>query len=189
MIHARECVVLVRHARPVINPESDPGTWAMDDSARGDVERLARAIAPLGCDIVVTSEEPKARSTGAIMGEMLGVPVRTDSGLGEQSAGTVPWIAEEGQFRARVFEHFRRPDEQVFGEETSSAAGRRLANAVDRWGAAYKCSVLVTHGRVMSAYMGIATATEPVNFWNNLRMPDAFVVDFDLRRWRRINKE
>lgn len=188
MVAETNRVVLVRHARPVIVPESDPGQWVMDASARGDVERLARSIAPLGCDIVVTSDESKARTTGEVLGEVLGLPVWSEADLGEQGAGTIPWIEGAETFRARVIEHFERPGERVFGKETSSEAGARFAGAVSRLAERYRYPVLVTHGRVMSAWIARVTGAEAAAFWRDLRMPDAFAVDIGARRWRRIEE-
>jgi len=182
-------VILVRHARPVIDPTADAASWAIDPSVHGEIERLAADISAFGCDSVVTSAEEKARSTGHLIAGMLDAPVRVDPDLGEQGAGTVPWIADDEAFRVRVIEHFRRPDDRVFGEESSSDAAARFRSSVTRWADECRCPVLVTHGRVLSAYMAAIMGVDPVPFWLDLRMPDAFMVEPDARRWWRIDEE
>lgn len=182
-------LVLIRHARPVIVPGEDASGWLMDASAREEVEELGTGLAGTGMDVVVTSDEPKARETGRLISAVLGVPLEVDADLREQGSGTIPWIDGAEAFRQRVLEHFAHPAERVFGEESSIEAGERFAAAVERWWREYCCPALVSHGRVMSAYLAKTTATDPIAFWLGLRMPDAFVVKPDVRRWRRIDKE
>lgn len=182
-------IILVRHGKPLIDPARPAADWPLDTDAAGDVTRLAGSLAPSGVDAVVTSAERKAIGTGEIIAHALGVPARVDARLGEQGDGTVPWIAEPAAFRAAVQRHFRMSGDRVLGEESSGEAAIRFAGAVEAVRATYRLPVLVTHGRVLSAYVARVTGQDAWAFWNDLRMPDAFLLDLQRRAWRSIEED
>jgi broad specificity phosphatase PhoE len=170
-------VVLVRHARPVIDAVRPPGEWAMADCADEDVVRLAAGLRSLEVDGVVASPEPKAHGTGQILANELALPLATDDALREQGRDTIPWIEGEGAFRAAVAIHFAHSHDAVFGAESSADAVKRFAGAVQRARSVYQFPVLVTHGRIMCGYIGRVLGRDPMDFWPDLQMPDAFVLD------------
>ncbi len=178
-------IILVRHARPVIDPEVPAASWALAGDAAGAVARLAERLRDLGGDGVVTSPEPKARGTAGIIARCLDLPLAVDEALREQDAGNVPYLSNEA-FLAAVEEHFRRRDEIVFGAESSAQAARRFASGVEAAQGRFRCPIVVTHGRVLCAYLVDAIGVDPVPLWRSLRLPDAFVVDLELRTWARV---
>ena len=172
-------VVLVRHARPEIDPAHPAGTWTLAADAGAAVDRLASNLAGLGVDSIVTSPEPKALATGTIIARALDVPLSEDDAFREQGLDTVPWIPAPEGFVAAVRDHFARPDEAVLGDEPSATAAARFAAGVERALALHRFPIVVTHGRIMCGYLHQATGVDPMEIWPSLRMPDALVVDLD----------
>jgi broad specificity phosphatase PhoE len=182
-------IVLVRHARPVIDPGRPPGEWALDELYAPDVQALVESLRPLGLDGVVTSPEPKAVGTARAIVDALGVPLSEDEALREQGSGPIPWFENPDDFRGAVAEHFRRRDEAVFGGEASADAAGRCDGAVGRARARFRRPALVTHGRVMCGYLRDELHVDPVFIWSDLRMPDALMLDFEKRSLTRIGEE
>jgi len=177
----------------VIDPARPASAWRLDGEAASDVIRLAGAIGTLGVDGIVSSAQPKAIGTAQLIGEALEVSVEEDAALGEQGGETVRWMASPEAFTDAVRRHFEDRSVAVLGDESSAAAAERFSGAVERARVRYRFPVLVTHGRVMCAYLGVTFGIDPMRLWESLRMPDAFMVDFgsgsvspvrDLDGWR-----
>lgn len=176
-------LILVRHARPEVRPDVPAGVWPLSRAGRADAcalgERLRAAFGPLR---VVTSGEQKAIETGEAIA---GGGVTIDGRFGEQGLGTVPFLPADA-FRARAIAHFRRPQDRVLGEESSAEAASRFDAALrDRLAGEHDATpVIVSHGRVLSAWLAMAAlpaardaATGSAEaIWQRLRMPDAFVL-------------
>lgn len=67
----------------------------------------------------------------------------------------------------------------VFEQETAIAALARFSRAVVSVLAAHPEGdiVIVTHGRVLSLYLGALTATNPSAIWKGLGLPDLRVIE------------
>src|SRR4051794_26034841 len=122
-------LVLIRHARPVVDPSQPAGSWPLADEGREEARRLVERLRPLGLTRVVSSVEPKAWETGAIVAQRLGVPCSAAAGLEEHDRDGVPFLAPEALDRA-LDDLFARPDELVYGRETANQALDRFAAAV-----------------------------------------------------------
>ncbi|HVL26264.1 MAG TPA: histidine phosphatase family protein [Thermomicrobiales bacterium] len=171
-------VILVRHAQPVIVPDRPTSTWALADGARQEIEALAASIRDLSADGVVASPQVKAHGTGEVIAGFLGLPLESDDAFREQGGDTEPFLPD-ADFRAAVAAHFARPDDVVFGSESSTQAARRFAEGIDRACAAFRLPVVVTHGRVMCGYLASALGIDPLPVWRDLRLPDAYLIDLD----------
>jgi len=71
-------LILVRHGRPAIDPDTPPTTWPLCPEGREAVEALAGKIAAYRPIAVAASPEPKARETADIIAARLGLPVDVD---------------------------------------------------------------------------------------------------------------
>lgn len=170
-------IVLVRHARPDIDPARPAGEWSLAHDAGEVVNRLAANLGGLGVDGVLSSPEPKALATARILSTALDIPLAEDDAFREQGLDSVPWIPDQDGFVAVVRDHFARPDAAVFGDEPSTMAAARFADGVERALEMHGFPIVVTHGRVMCGYLRRATGVDPMEIWPTLRMPDALVVD------------
>jgi broad specificity phosphatase PhoE len=182
-------LVLVRHARPDIDPLRPAGEWPLAAGAAASVERLAASLDGLGADGVITSPEPKAAATARILSTALDLPLSEDDAFREQGGDGIPWFDDPAEFHAAVANHFARHDAVVFGAESSSMAALRFANGVERSRSMYRYPIVVTHGRVMCGYLRRATGVDPMTIWPSLQMPDALAVVRDAGTIARVTGE
>jgi broad specificity phosphatase PhoE len=76
-------LILIRHSVPDIDPKVPPSLWPLTPEGRDLSRALARRIRQLAPEFIVTSVEPKARETGKIIADELGIPCRVRQGLQE----------------------------------------------------------------------------------------------------------
>ena len=179
-------LVLVRHAEPVVDPQRLAHEWQLADGAEKEALSLAAQLRSLGVDGIMTSPERKAAATAEVIAIVLGLELGEETLLREQGGESVPWFESGSAFRTAVADHFSRPDEVVLGNESSNEAVERFATAVERARSRYRFPLLVAHGRIMSGFAGRVIDTHPMDFWKDLRMPDAFVIDFLTRTCKRL---
>ncbi len=179
-------ILVVRHAKPVVDAGRPSREWDLAESTRDDVLSLAARLGPFDVDGIITSPERKAVATAGIIATELRLAVVEDPAMHEQGGEAVPWIGSESAFHEAVARHFARPAEVVLGNESSDDAVKRFGAGVERARAHYRFPLLVGHGRVMSGFIARITDTHPMQVWTDLRMPDAFVVDVQNKIWRRI---
>jgi broad specificity phosphatase PhoE len=162
-------LILVRHARPDM-VDQRPGTWPLADDGTDDARRLGsslRALVSGEAPTVVCSTEPKAIQTAEALD--LGV-VRPDHRLCEVDR---PWYDTQGSFGAAV-RHYLSGAAIAGWEPLDDAVARFVAAVADCVGPL----IAVSHGTVMSAWLGRQIPhLDSVTFWNELRMPDAWLVD------------
>ena len=179
-------VLLVRHAMPILIPEQPAGSWALGDEGKGQAAGLVERLLPLAPDLVVTSIERKARETGDVIAAGLGQKRHIVDGFHEQGGDTVPFIDDPAAFRASVERHFTLSDRAVLGTETPHDAARRFATALDRVANQFPLAqrpLVVSHGRIMAAFLGQLTGRDPWEIWRELALPDLFRVDLEAGRF------
>ena len=165
---------LVRHGRPLVDPERPAATWRLDPAALGDVDALrASGRLPAGATWC-SSPEPKARETAARLTDR---PVQVVDDLAEQVRG-VHWFDTDDDFRAAVRRAFERPDERAVPAWEPIAATRdRVVGAVRRLRGEHAGDlVLVGHGTAWTVLTSTLTGTAPdLSAWERLAMPDLLV--------------
>jgi 2,3-bisphosphoglycerate-dependent phosphoglycerate mutase len=165
-------VLLVRHSVPAIDPEIPSEEWRLSAEGRSRCEPLAAQLATYEPQTIVSSTEPKARETAALLAERLGLTVRESDDLREQARRTIGWL-ELGELEAGIRALFERRDEVVFGEESAADAVTRFSRAVAGLGPS---AVVVSHGTVISLYAAAETGRDPYEIWRSLELPDLLVV-------------
>jgi broad specificity phosphatase PhoE len=166
-------LVLVRHAMPVHGPETPARDWMLSAEGREAARKLCARL-PVGAR-VVASTEPKAIGTVEPLG-----PVITDARFDE--------IA-----RVEAYEDDFRRQRRAYVEGTDLDDWEPRDEVVRRFGAGvaeYAAGgpvVIASHGMAMTLWL---TATiglrDPGVFWEELRFPDALVVDLTAKtvvRW------
>jgi broad specificity phosphatase PhoE len=171
-------LVLVRHARPDMT-DHRPETWGLTDDGLDDARRLGLALGTTisnGASTVVCSAEPKAVETAVALG--FGA-VRSDERFCEVDR---PWHDDPHEFVDAVHRYLRGA--AVPGWEPLDDAASRFQSAITELG---HSTVVVSHGTVMSAWLSRQIPDlDAVGFWENLEMPDAWLVDLHARSAYRI---
>ena len=164
-------MILVRHAKSLVDPTLPPAEWELTPEGQAAAAELGKTLRGR---TVVASTERKAIFTAAA----LGLGEATISGAFCEVAR--PFYDGAGVLQTHVAEWFA--GETVAGWETRSDAVARFAGGI----ASYDTDdlIVVTHGTVMTAWLwSIGAVEEPLAFWSDLRMPDAWGLDGGLQRY------
>lgn len=178
-------LILVKHATPVVRADVAARDWRLSPAGRRQCRILASRLAPYAPQVMLTSVEPKAVTTGRITAGLLGVTARVAEGLHEHDRTGVPLMpAAEWERSVRLF--FANPAALVLGRETADQAWQRFHAAVtgllDDYADRSSIAV-VAHGTVISLFVARAAAMEPFTLWKGLGLPSFVVLD---RRCSRV---
>lgn len=177
--HVGRRLILVRHSVPEVAPDVSAREWRLSTEGRQRAAALAGRLATAQDTVaaVVSSVEPKAAETAAILAEAWGRPYETVEGLHEHDRSNVGWMSRE-RFEAAVTDFFRRPKELVLGRETAAEALARVERAVAGVLAKHPRGdlVIVTHGTVMTLFVAATNPLDAVAFWHGLALPDAVIL-------------
>lgn len=173
-----ERLYLIRHASPSVQPHAPSEQWTLSERGIEEARRLASIAASWGLAAVYSSVEPKAQATALIIGDAAGQPVRVVEGLQELRFDR--WIANSDDFSEQVRNILEQPDVSVHGAERASAAATRFAAAVSIVAKGPFPAAIVSHGRVLTAYLAQLLALEdPFGLWRAIPMPGWACVDLD----------
>src|SRR5439155_8587404 len=118
-------LILIKHARPEVMPAAPSRDWTLSDAGRASCTALAARLEGLNPDLFITSDEPKAVETGAIVADLLHKPVHAAEDLHEHDRSNVP-LMDTREFLAQMAIFFKKPDELLLGLETATQALRRF---------------------------------------------------------------
>ena len=172
-------LVLVKHARPEVDPALPSASWTLGVEGLEGSLRLAEHLRPLALDVVVASTEPKATETGRIAAGALELPFQTGHDLHEHRRSSTGYL-DASRFQDSVRQLFAHPAELVFGDETADAAGRRFGVAVDALAKAYpgRRLCIVAHGTVIALHLERVYGVDGWTTWKALDgLPSYVVVD------------
>jgi broad specificity phosphatase PhoE len=171
-------LLLIRHAQTRPAAGVRPAEFRLTEAGRASCDSFAEKLIPWNPVVIVTSEEPKARETGQVIAETLGVPVESRPGLEEHHRQAVERIGTQIEFEKAVERIFGEPDRVVYGDESGTEALHRFSKAIDRVLAGYPEGnvAVVTHGTVMALFVAAHNAVEGKVFWRELKMPDLVVL-------------
>lgn len=79
---------------------------------------------------------------------------------------------------------FNHPEAPILGPESAAAAAERMREAIQDLTALP--AAVVSHGRIISAYLGSLIGIHGFRIWEALKMPDVLLVYPSARRVRRI---
>jgi broad specificity phosphatase PhoE len=164
-------LILVKHARPAIDPAVPARDWRLGEDGRHGALALAASLSAFGPTCLSASPEPKAAETAAILGQVLGLASQIVDGL--------EGYLSQDAFEAAIARFFTEPHALVFGEETAAAAGARFATAVERILAADPDAthLIVAHGTVIALEVARRAGVAPFPLWQRLGLPSAIVLD------------
>jgi broad specificity phosphatase PhoE len=158
---------------PVIDPAIPAREWHLSAEGQLRCRQLAARLVNFNPRRIVSSLEPKALETAQIVAEILRIPYGSAAGLHEHVRSGVMHTSQE-VFEASVKVFFDQPDQLVYGDETADQAHARFSQAVksiqDRYSGPTPLAI-VSHGTVISLFVGRACSVEPFYVWKSLKLP------------------
>jgi probable phosphoglycerate mutase len=169
---------LIRHATPTVQPNVPSPEWSLAERGIEEARALATVAESWGLRALYASKEPKARSTALIIGDALGLPVNIVEGFEETHLDW--WISNSDEFAEAVKQILEQPDLSLRGAERAEAAAARFAGAIDLITQGGFPAAVVTHGRVLTAWLTQTAGIEdPFALWRSIPMPGWTRVDLD----------
>lgn len=170
-------LVLVKHALPEIDPAAPPETWTLNDTGRRRSRRLAELLAPFAPAVVISSPEPKAAQTAAILASQLGGDVAIEHDLREQERPQFGWMGSAA-FETVVVNSIDRPTDRRHGMEPAGEARRRFTAAVGHLIRRYPEGnlVVISHGTVISLFAAPLLGMPTSDLWRRLGLPSYVAV-------------
>ncbi|HVE75626.1 MAG TPA: histidine phosphatase family protein [Actinomycetota bacterium] len=180
-------LVLIRHARPIVDPAVPTDKWGLSEEGLAAAHRLGLFLQVDCGKTIWTSDEIKAQQTALQIAKVTGCEVATDPRLREVSR---PFAGDPDQYREQVLTYLLCLD--VEGWEPRAQVLKRFASCVDELMARHNEEhlLVVSHGLVTTLYIESTAATSPKSkgpidpgeFWSDLQMPDAWRIDLQ-RNW------
>jgi broad specificity phosphatase PhoE len=178
-------LILIKHARPQVEPAVASEKWTLGDEGRAGAARLAERLRGYRFSRLVSSREPKAVETARVVGEALGRPVVEANDLFEHDRSNVPHM-DSREFISMIAHFFKQPGELVLGLESADEAYERFAAAVDEVIAAAPETqddiAIVAHGTVISLFAERRAKQEPFAMWRRMGLPSFLVLE--MPDWR-----
>ncbi len=169
---------LVRHATPAVQPNVPAVEWPLADRGIDEARALAQVAREWDLRAVYASREPKAQSTALIVAEPSLIPVHVVEGFEELRIDQ--WIGNSDEFADTVRQILEQPTLSLRGAERATIAADRFAAAIRIVEQGPFPAAAVTHGRVLSAWLGRTLRLEdPFALWRSIPMPGWTRLDLD----------
>ena len=169
-------LLLVRHSLPETRLEVPASQWELSQVGWQRCERLAEHLKVYAPAVIITSNEPKAVQTGAIVAQTLGIPMSGSEGLHEHERDK-PFDRNRDDFETSLKNFFAEPSKLVFGCETAGQVLQRFSAAITGV-LEHRSSenvVVVAHGTVITLWATSLNGGDPFTFWKRLGMPSIVV--------------
>lgn len=176
-----ECMrklILVKHARPEIDPEVVPSRWELSAAGRDSCAELAAKLAPHQPAVLLSSVEPKARQTADLLAAELSIPTEVAEDLHEHERDEVPHM-QTRDFLSLMAMVFKQPHRLILGRETADQAGGRFLDALDAAVEKYPQGNIgiVSHGTVIALAIAYHTGQDGYQLWRTMGLPSYAVLE------------
>lgn len=172
---------LIRHASPVIQPEKPPRDWPLSERGIEEARALAKVAQAWELEAIYTSSEVKARNTGLIIADALGLLPNVVDGFDELRMPD--WIGNADEFNDAVRVILEDGPGAPRGSERAEHAAARFAHGVEIVAQGAFPAAIVSHGRVLTAWLARAIGLDdPYETWHRMPMPGWACVDLDAPR-------
>ena len=160
--------------------ETPGAEWPLTEEGRKGAAALGRSLAGRFSNaIVLTSPERRARETTALSLRLAVAEIRD-----QLSEVKKPWYASDNEHTSAVAKYLK--GETVEGWERREDVISRIALLKSDFGSS-KRLVFVSHGLLLTTWIDHEIGlSDPFSFWSDLRMPDAWVIDFEDKSLERI---
>jgi len=174
----KKYLILVKHSLPEIIKELPANKWKLSKEGQVRAHRLAERLRRYHPEVIVSSNESKAKETAEIIARKHQLKPHTVEDLHEHNRSNVPYLTQE-EFQVSIREFFQKPDVLVFGTETANQAYARFYRAVCSVlnSHANKIVVIVAHGTVISLFVSRLTGISDLMLWTELGLPSFVVID------------
>jgi len=171
-------LLIIKHARPAVNPAMPPEQWPLSDEGRAAAAKLADALRAFAIRQIFHSDEVKSIETAAVISSKLNMPFEFRADIHEHDRSNVPHM-RSGEFISHIELFFRKPDELVLGKETANECSARFRKAIDAIIAEHDHGdiAVVTHGTAMALYLAQLGAGKPFDIWRRMGLPSFAVID------------
>lgn len=171
-------LILVKHSASEIKEDRPANTWKLSDEGQLLAHRLAEQLESFAPEVILSSNEPKAKETADIVASRLQLNVKIVPDLHEHDRSNVPYLSRDA-FQASIRDFFEKPDELVFGSETANQACARFYRTVHSVLNEHvnETIVIVTHGTVISLFVSRLTGSSDLELWNKLGLPSFAAID------------
>lgn len=171
-------LIMVKHSMPEVESDRPANTWRLSHEGRSRARRLGEQLKEFRPEVLVSSDEPKAKETAEIVSGLLRLELEVVADLHEHERTNEPYLSAE-KFQASVHEFFQKPEELVLGNETANQAHARFYRAVHSVLNHHrnKTVVIVTHGTVISLFVSRLTGVEDFPLWTQLGLPSFVAMD------------
>ena len=178
-------LILIKHARPQVDPAITSEEWQLGKEGMDGAARLVDPLRRFGFDRIYSSDETKAAQTAQILGQALARPIEQVRDLREHDRRNVPHM-DSREFISLVALFFREPDRLVLGNESADEAYARFAAAVDAIiDRETRDVAIVTHGTVISLFAQRRADREPFALWRAMGLPSAIILE--IPSWRVVD--
>lgn len=169
-------LVLIRHSQSRPQPGIAPSRWELTELGRERCVALAALLQPFNLEKIYCSHEHKAAETARLAGARLRIPFEVAKGVHEHVRTGAPYLSQS-VFEETLRRFFAEPEELVFGAETAQEANQRFTQAIRTLMARNPDGdvAVVTHGTVLSLFVGAHSSWEPYHFWKKLGQPAVIV--------------
>jgi broad specificity phosphatase PhoE len=176
-------LLLVRHAAPRIVDGIAARDWMLSDAGRKSCAPLADYLAQWSPASIISSDEPKATETGALIARRLRLQCECAPDLHEHERTGVSLLGR-ASFERTVRRFFDDPDELVFGSETAAESLCRFSSAVAHVELTHPVGnvAIITHGTVLSLFVAESTGADGFATWQQLGMPGVIALSMPPRR-------
>ena len=172
-------LILIRHAETQQEPGRSAHDWTLTPEGIARCSDLAHSLAPYQISTLYSSHENKARLTAQHVAQVLGIAHNSAADLHETQRSTAPYYAELADFQEHIRRGMAEPQRVIFGEEAFGAALARFSLAIDALLTKHSQETIgvVTHGTVMSLFLGKRCNLDSYSFWQKLGMPAWFAIE------------
>ncbi len=169
-------LIFIRHAPTRIDKNIASKNWTLAEDGKQLCKMLAQRLVPYAISQIYVSSEKKAQLTGQYVADALQLesPIIKPN---LQETESSKFYESQTEFREKVKIAMQHPQELHFGDETFYDAKSRFSAQVENLAQQHlgETIAIVTHGRILSIYLGEILQEAPEIIWEKLQMP-AFVV-------------
>src|SRR5262245_45754991 len=125
----KKYLILVKHSLPEIVEDLPVNKWKLSMEGQVRAHRLAERLSSFQPQVIVSSNESKAKETAEIVARRHQLKPHVIDDLHEHDRSKEPYLSKD-EFLVSIREFFQKPDELVFGRETANQSHRRFYKAV-----------------------------------------------------------